>query len=329
MQKVFITGATGLVGAYLTRSFVEKGYSVKALKRPQSAIAHLEDLRKIQWIEGDILDILTLENAIEPEDIVVHAAAVVSFNKIDKIMMQKINIEGTANMVNIALEKNIKKFIHISSIASLGRKKGQTIIDETSQWEDSELNTIYAETKYLAELEVWRAFSEGLQGVILNPSLVFGVGDWNKSSLQIFKYVAQNKKMYPLGDANYIDLRTIAEAVLAFAENDITNERFILNAGSLPYKVLFEKIAEKIEKKPPHIPITPFIAALAWRLSSFISFFTRKKSVITKETALSSQKKFFYDNKKIKNALPDLNFYDIDETISWVVSEYNPNKIHK
>jgi len=134
MSKVFITGATGLVGSYITKKFLEKGYAVKALIRANSDNSCLgEWADKIQWIEGDIFDLEQLKNSVEDGDVVVHSAAVVSFRAKDKKLMMQTNVEGTANLVDICLDKNIKKFVHISSIASLGRKKGKIEIDEESK----------------------------------------------------------------------------------------------------------------------------------------------------------------------------------------------------
>jgi len=321
MKQVFITGATGLVGSYITKYFAEAGYTIKALKRKNADTSWVgEWADKINWLEGDILDVVALEKYIEPDDIVVHAAALVSFQTSDKKLMFQVNVEGTANIVNVCLDKKVKKLIHISSIASLGRKKGVVEIDEESKWEDSSLNSVYAESKYLAELEVWRGVSEGLVGVILNPSLVFGVGDWNRTSLQLFKYVADGKKMYPLGSVNYVDVRDIAGVALTLAEReDIHSERFVMSGGNLRYKDLFGKIAKALNKKAPSIAVTPLIAEIAWRVSTLVAFFTRKAPLISKETAKISRRHFVYVNQKIQTFLPDFKFRPLEETIDWVV----------
>jgi len=320
MSKVFITGATGLVGSYIAKIFLEKGYFVKALKREKSDLSVLQKYaNQIQWIDGDILDVELLKASIEDEDIVIHSAALVSFRTKDRKAMMQINVEGTANMVNVCLDKKIRKFIHISSIASLGRRKDILEIDETSKWEDSDYNTNYAESKYLSELEVWRAINERLPAVILNPSLVFGVGDWNRTSLQIFKYVASGKLFYPVGSCNYVDVRDIAQITWLFAENSIVGERFVLNAGNISYKDLFAQIARLMDKKPPHIAVTPLLAEIAWRLDTLKAFFTFSQPTITKETARNSYRHFIYKNDKIKKFLPQFSFRPLNDTLEWVV----------
>ncbi len=214
-MQILITGATGLVGSATARRFLADGHSVSVLHRPDSDRSLLQDVEdRIQWIEGDILDVLSLEKALENVEYVVHAAAVVSFVPRDEAAMVKVNVEGTANVVNACLKRGIRKLCHVSSVAALGRPHPRTIeqdkpvvIDETQRWEDSPNNSAYAKTKYLAELEVWRGISEGLPAVIVNPSLILGEGDWQKSSTQLFKYVYDGKPFYTEGTVNYVDVQ--------------------------------------------------------------------------------------------------------------------------
>ncbi|MBY0424921.1 MAG: SDR family NAD(P)-dependent oxidoreductase, partial [Cytophagales bacterium] len=178
MSIVFITGATGLVGSFLAKKFLDNGYQVRALKRKESNISLVEAFYdKIEWIIGDLLDAESLETGIKGADIVIHAAAIVSFNPRDKEKMFQNNINGTANMVNLAIKLKTPRFCHVSSIASLGRNEEIATIDENTKWKDSELNSNYAISKYLGELEVWRGIEEGLNAVIVNPSTVLGPGD--------------------------------------------------------------------------------------------------------------------------------------------------------
>lgn len=321
MQKVFITGATGLLGSYLAKGFLEKGYVVKALKRKYSSMDFWapQEALQVTWLEGDIADVVLLDKSIEEEDIVVHSAAVVSFDSADRALMMKVNVEGTANIVNVCLDKKIKKFVHISSVAALGKKKGQIYINEESHWEDSDWNTNYAQSKYLAEQEVWRGIHEGLNAVIVNPSLILGAGKWTQSSLKIFNYIAKGGKMYPMGIANVVDVRDIVRVVLFLVESDITAERFVLNGHSLSYEELFKKIALLMAKRPPFIKVTPFLAEIAWRMSALGGFLTFSRPFISKETARNSQRKIIYESKKIQKFIPDFTFTPLQETLEWVV----------
>ena len=260
-MRILITGATGLVGSATVRRFLADGHRVSVLHRPDSDRSLLQDVvDRIEWIEGDILDVLSLEKALDNIEYVVHAAAVVSFVPRDEAAMVKVNVEGTANVVNVCLHKGIRKLCHVSSVAALGRPNPRTIesdtpvfIDETQRWEDSPNNSAYAKTKYLAELEVWRGISEGLPAVIVNPSLILGEGDWQKSSTQLFRYVYDGKPFYTEGTVNYVDVRDIAEALYRLVNSDIEGERFILSAGSASYYELFEVIAMGFGKRPASI----------------------------------------------------------------------------
>lgn len=326
MNRVLITGANGLVGSATTRKFMEEGYKVSALCRAGSDLSLLKDIAsKINIIEGDILDIHSLENALENQDFVIHTAALVSFAPKDRNQMFKVNVEGTANLVNICLEKKIKKLCHVSSIAALGRPTSASeninggIIDENQKWEDSPLNSNYAKSKYEAELEIWRGEAEGLNVVVVNPSIILGEGDWHKSSTQLFKYVYDQHKYYTNGNLNYVDVNDLVTAIFKLTTSEIKGERFILNGGTTTYKVFFEKIATVFGKKAPFKTLSPFAIEILWRLEGLRAFFTKKAPLITKETAHNSRTKFAYKNQKIQKAI-NFQFTDLDQTISRVGS---------
>ncbi len=321
-KKILITGITGLVGSFTARHFLKSGFQVTGLKRENSDLSLIEDIEnQIVWYEGDILDILALEKAIENVNYVVHAAAIVSFAPKDRNRMFKTNVEGTINVVNLCLEKNIKKLCFVSSVAALGRKissENKAIhvikINEKATWEENEMNSNYAKTKYLAEMEVWRGQSEGLNSVIINPSLILGEADWNKSSTQLLKYVYDEHKFYPEGNLNYVDVLDVAECIYKLATSDISDERFILSAGEITYKDFFDKVALRFNKKSPPTLLGKSFTGFVWRLESIRSFFTGNAPLITKETALSSGHSFEYSNDKIKKSL-NFSFKDLDESL--------------
>jgi dihydroflavonol-4-reductase len=327
-MKILITGANGLVGSAVARRFLVAGHEVFALICAKSDMSLLKDFsERIQLIEGDILDIPSLENAIQQVDYVIHAAAIVSFAPRDRNNLYKVNVEGTANIVNVCLENpNLKKLCFVSSVAALGRPSNidfdkEIIIDENQKWEDSPLNSHYAKSKYLAECEIWRGEAEGLNIVIVNPSMILGEGNWEKSSTQIFKYVFDEKKYYTLGLLNYVDINDVAEAIFQLTLSDIAGERFILSAGTITYKNLFDKIANAFGKPCPNKLVNPSITAILWRIEAIRSWITGKAPLITKETAKTSRTKFAYNNEKFLKARANLfNYTEIDETI-WRVCE--------
>lgn len=322
-MKVLITGATGLVGGAIAKHLVQKNIDVYCLVRPESNWRKIENINKnIHLIEGDILDISSLDIAMEGMDYVVHAAAIVSFSPKNRTEMYKVNVEGTANVVNCASQhQSIKKLIFISSIAALGRPSATELmsgnpISENQKWEDSPLNSHYAISKFQAECEVWRGYAEGLPMVILNPTIILGEGDWMQSSTQLFKYVFDENKFLTEGFINYVDVADVATITDKMLFSDVAGERFIVNAGRVPYKEFFTKIAAQFDKKAPSIVLKSGLLEILWRIESVRAFLTQKPPLITKETAQSARLSMVYPNDKIKNKMGEsFEFTPLDKTL--------------
>ena len=324
-NKILITGGTGFLGAYIIKQLIEKGYAVRAIRRSNKLPAFIpkEVLDNVEWVEGDVLDVVSLEDAMEGIDTVIHSAAIVSFFKKEQKQMYKINVEGTANVVNIALEKNIKRFVHISSIAALGRKVDGGHVNEEKKWEESKINTHYAKTKYKAEIEVWRGISEGLNAVILNPSTILGYGDWNNGSSAIFKKVYEEFKWYTPGVNGFVDVEDVAAAAVLLMESNISEERFIINGDNWPFRKLMDTMADAFGKKKPVKQTTPFILGLAWRAERIKSALTGKKPVLTKESAKVAHSKTYFDNDKFLKAFPQFFFTPLEKTIQNACKKYS------
>ncbi len=335
-ETVFITGATGLVGSHVARRYLAAGAAVSALRRPSADVSLLADVAdQITWYEGDITDIPSLEKAIMRQGgslglDVIHAAAVVSFSPKDRDRMEKINVEGTANVVNVCLKAGVRKLGYISSVAALGRpsRKGihlgqSVVLTEDQKWEDSPTLSFYAKTKYRAELEVWRGIAEGLNAVLVNPSVILGVGDWTKSSAQLVKYVYDERPFYTDGDLNYVDVLDVTEALFTLMQSDITAERFILNAGTLPYKVFFEQLAHSLHKRPPGVRVPPVFTKLLWPLEALRTWVTGGNPLITRETAQSASGHYHYMGTKIEQTA-GFHYRPLAQTLARLASAYAP-----
>ncbi|GAB3015088.1 NAD-dependent epimerase/dehydratase family protein [Spirosoma pulveris] len=333
-NSVLITGATGFVGSHIARRYLADGYTVSVLYRPGNGYGLLSDVAgQIIWCEGDIMDIPSLEAAIQPGRSgvsvdVVHAAAVVSFVPKDRDRMERINVEGTANVVNVCLKAGVRKLGYVSSVAALGRPvakgggpKEPIVINEEQKWEDSPNNSMYAKTKYWAELEVWRGVAEGLNAVIVNPSLILGVGDWSKSSLQLINYVHSEKPFYPAGLVNYVDVLDVADSLVNLMFSDITAQRFILNGGTIPYRSLLEQIAAVLGKRPPGWRVPATLTRLLWPLEAIRAGLTGKTPLITRETARSASSLYQYDGRKIGQVL-DTQYRPLSETLGRVANAF-------
>ena len=318
---IFITGATGLLGSFICRDLLKKGYKIRAIKRQNSRMTLLEDITdQIDWVVGNMDDTSFLEAALQGIDAVIHGAAIISFDKRDEPSMFKTNVQGTADLVNACLRVGIKNYTHISSVAALGRKPNQININENDRWEGTEYDSIYSRSKHLSELEVWRGAQEGLEVKIVNPSVVLGPGIWKKGSTSVFKYAFDEKTYYPSGTVNFVDVRDVSRAIIQLMESNITNERFVLNGGNMLYGEFFGKIAKAFGKKAPTKPAPVFLLKLAVSFEFLRSRIKGKGALITSDTAKLSQMHYRFENEKIKKAL-NFEFTPIDETIDWSVTE--------
>ncbi|MGN6164200.1 MAG: NAD-dependent epimerase/dehydratase family protein [Flavisolibacter sp.] len=321
---VLITGGTGFLGSYIIKNLVEKDIRVRAIRRSDKLPFYIpeEVLKKVEWVEGNVLDVVLLDEAMKGVNAVIHAAAIVSFSKHNRKEMYTVNVDGTANVMNAALENNVQRLVHISSIAALGRTTATETVSEQKKWEDSKNNTHYAISKHHAEMQVWRAFAEGLEGVIINPSTILGYGNWHQSSCAIFRNAYKNFPWYTKGVNGFVGVEDVAEATVQLLLSNINQKRLIVNADNWPFQKLFNCIADGFEKKHPHREATKSMGEIAWRLESLKSFITGKKALLTKETAKVAHSKTSFDNSALLKALPQFQFTPLENVIKNACEKY-------
>lgn len=296
---ILVTGGTGFLGSYLLHVLVHRGLRVRALRRSDSPTDLVQDLAgQVEWIAGDVTDVLGLEAAFAGVTHVFHCAAMVSFHPRDVRRMMQINVEGTANVVNLALHHQVKKLVHVSSIASLGRTKERPQLDEAAKWVTSRSNSQYAISKYLGEQEVWRGQAEGLVTAIVNPAIILGSGFWDQGSARFFKQVDAGLKFVPMGRSGFVDVRDVAEFMIRLMESDISGERYILNAENVEFRQFFQLIAAALHTTPPSIRVTPLLAEIAWRVEWLKEKILGTEPMVTKESARSSVSSFYYNPEK-------------------------------
>ncbi|HYG16895.1 MAG TPA: NAD-dependent epimerase/dehydratase family protein [Bacteroidia bacterium] len=331
-MEVLLTGATGFLGAHVAAGLLERGYSIKALRRSTSSLDEFyyilkmrgiydKLIHKINWRECNLLDTYTLAEEIKGVEKIYHCAAIVSFWNRRREEMMHANVQGTANIVNCALQAGAKKLCYASSIAALGREKDGDRIDENTPWRDSKYNTHYAISKYLAEMEVWRGQEEGLDTVIVNPGIIIGEGSWDKGSCRLVNTAAKGLSFYTRGTNGYVDVQDVARAMMDLMESNISGERFILVEGNIPFKEFFTQLSKEFGKPSPRIPVGRVLAQLARLLYGVKSLASGKEPLVTRETARNSQKGFNYINDKIKREL-GFEFTPMDETIKRVCAAY-------
>jgi dihydroflavonol-4-reductase len=313
-RKVLVTGGAGLLANELLRQLLNEGYHVTAIYH-SSLVTLTHPNLNIQ--QCDILDVLALEDVMQDITHVYHCAAVVSFEPGDQGHLFKINVEGTANVVNACIAANVQRLVHVSSVAALGRIRNGEVITEDMQWTEETSNSIYAKSKYFGELEVWRGIGEGLQAVIINPSIILGGDNWESGSSALFKSAYNEFKWYTEGISGFVDVRDVAQAMILLMNSKISGQRFISSAENLSYKEIFSLIAKSFGKKPPPNKVTPLMAEIIWRVEALKGMVTRKKRLLTKETARTAQAIVYYDHSKILNALPTFHFTPIADTIDF------------
>lgn len=314
-MKNFITGASGLLGSYLIRQLLSEGQEVVALYRNGKGNLTKEEADKVEWVRGDIFDVCLLQDVMYDCRRVYHCAGLVSFSPGRANDLMKINVEGTSNVVNAALETGIEKLVHVSSVAALGRKRNNQVVTENMRWDDQSNPSVYGKTKYLAELEVWRAVAEGLNAVIVNPVIILGKGNWETGSSATFRNAYNEFPWYTEGVSGFVDACDVANAMVQLMESEIVAERFILSAENWTYRDLFTTMANGFGKRPPYRKVEAWMASLVWRIERVKGMLTGKEPLLTRETADTAQQKVHFDNTKILNALQGFRFRPLAETI--------------
>lgn len=320
---ILVTGGTGFLGATLIKKLIDTGLDVIALKRETSTIpAILKASSLIQWVDADITDYFALANVFTGISQVYHCAAQISYQKADWSSMLHINIEGTKHIVNLCLEHHAR-LVHVSSIAALGSNKQGLPVTEDDKWEDDPHMAKYSLSKYESELEVWRGVVEGLDAVIINPSVIMGKGPGKKGAAALFSLVEKGLKIYPPGTVGVVDVMDVAALmILLMADRSISGERFILNSENISNKDLLTRISVILQKPAPRIAAQPFMLGIAWRVAKLISVLTQQKPLLTKESAEASAALLAYNNSKVI-AATGYQFKPLNETLAEMGEHFN------
>ena len=335
---VFVTGGTGLVGSHLIFDLIKEGLEIRAIRRSSSNIKTLYDLApyynisheqldKIDWVEVSLQDPIALEESMKNCHWVFHCAAMVSFSPGDKDALFETNIVGTRNLVNAALNAKIKKFGYVSSTAAIGKGKHDNVVSEKTKWNDGGNNSSYGISKHYAEREVWRGSQEGLDIVIVNPSIIVGPGDWGKSSTNLFESVWNGLKYYSKGANAFVDVRDVSRALLMLMKSEVVQERFLMMGENLPFKQFFDQVATALNQPQPSVFASPFLAQIAWRIEWLKWKITGKTPLVTRETARNAQEVTIYNADKIKTNL-GFEFTPLKKSIEHTAAIFLDQKKH-
>jgi dihydroflavonol-4-reductase len=321
-STILVTGGTGLVGRQILTLLSSQGWThIIAVKR-SSSIVPVGLNPDIQWIEGDILDVRFVYELMSKVDVVIHAAADVGFSIRRKNQILKASQSGTAHLVDAALESGVKRFVFVSSIAAIGRKKETEYIDELQIFSHSQYDTSYGLAKFLAEQEVWRAHAEGLSVNVINPSMIIGPGDFTRSSLKIFDRIYHQKlPYYPTGSNGWVDVRDVALAAIKCTQEEFDGHRFIISCGNLKYEEVFRQIADHLHVPFKAKPLQFWLGQIGWRIEAIKSWWTGSDPMITSETVKSTSVHSTYNNQKSISILK-LSYISIDQSISDACNAY-------
>ena len=328
---ILVTGGTGLVGAHLLFHLLNENQPVRAIYRSEKKFDTVKRIfgyytnnvdalfDTIEWVKADLNNIPQLTEAFKDVTQVYHCAAFVSFEPDKFNLLQKTNIKGTANIVNFCIDHKVEKLCYVSSIAALGASLNNKAITEDTEWNKEIDNSVYAITKYGAELEVWRGTQEGLDAVIVNPGVIIGPGIWRYGSGSLIKMIYNGLKYYTTGSTGYVDVNDVVKAMIQLVKSDVKNERYILVSENLSFKDFFTKTANYLGVKPPQKEAKPWLLNIAWRLDWLKHKLTRKRRVLSKQTANSAVTTTIYSNNKIKDAI-GFEFLPMDKSIETTTS---------
>jgi len=324
-----ITGGTGIVGARVLFDLARTNQPVRAIRRLNSDLDFVKTVfkfldpaageslfRSLNWVEAELLDLDSLERALDKVEKIYHAAAMVSYHPADADKMLKVNGEGTANLVNLSLSAGVKKICHISSVAALGSNKSGAPITEKNDWTRDQNRSTYGLSKFNAEREVWRGTMEGLPAIILNPSIIIGPSKPDQSSGMLFQTLRAGVSAFPQGAGGFVDVKDVSQAAIWLMNSDIENERFVVNGENLTYQELLTRAAILFGNKKPRKELKPWMLEMAWRVYAVLEKLGGEKAKVTKETARSASRKQVYDNSKLKAIWPG-KFTPISESLEY------------
>jgi dihydroflavonol-4-reductase len=323
MPSAFVTGGTGFVGLNLVQQLRAQHWEVTACHRQSS---NLELIRRFgpRLVVADVTDRQSLLAAMpERPDAVFHLAASVSFWQPRNDEQTRVNVEGTRNVVEAALERKAQRFIHVSSLAAWGPADGD-VIDETTPSRAPGHSVNYFRSKWLAEQEVQRGIERGLKAVIINPANILGPYDPNTWSRSI-SLVKQGKVPFaPPGAAPWCHVHEVVRAMISAVERGGIGERYLLAGTQASYRDLFQITCELLGQKPPRVAPRWLVLAVA-ALNDRVSRLTGREPDLTPDVA-----RIFASSYEVRSskAERELGFRSVpfrqmvEDTFEWMRAEH-------
>jgi dihydroflavonol-4-reductase len=283
MKNVLVTGGTGFIGSNLTAKLLAEGYNVRILRRQDSNLRAIDGI-DVEHRIGDIRDKDSIKRAIQGCDTVFHTAATVSFWRKNRDVIYEVNVVGTRNVAEAALELGVERFVYTSSVATLGYRDDGIPTDETTEFNWSSHDIPYKNSKHQAEVEVINAFKAGLPAVIVNPSVVVGARDTHFHGGQLIRDVKRG--LAPLYLDSWINVVYVGDVVFGHiqaAKKGRLGEKYILSGENIKTKEAFERTANIVGGLRPMIRVPFIFARAAARACDLLSMITNLKPLITPE----------------------------------------------
>lgn len=320
-MKVLVTGANGFLGSWLTKRLLQEGHQVSALVRKNSDLSELENV-KPNYLYGDVTDAKSLLEACKNQDIIFHLAGVIAYKASDRALMEKVNVNGTKNIIDICEKLKIPKLLHLSSVVAIGSSFSPIVLDESSPYNIHHLNLGYFETKKKAEDLIITATKEKkIHAVCVNPSTIYGFGDAKKGSRKMQVKVARGKlPFYTSGGVNVVAVEDVIDGILQAIEKGKNGERYILASENMTIKQLFNHIADFAGQKPPSIEMPNWaLHSLGFIGDSLNSF--GLKGGLSRENAYTASMYHWFSSQKAQNELgfkPRPSAVAIENSVRWM-----------
>jgi dihydroflavonol-4-reductase len=302
VKTVLVTGATGCIGSNLIIELLRLGYNVRAFHRTSSNTITLKDVN-VECSLGDILNKESLHKAMVGCDTVFHTAALVTFWKNKRVEQLEVNVQGTKNVVETCLDLGIEKLVHISTIAALGYRTDNQLIDERTVYNWGTRYS-YRYTKHLAELEVLKGVDKGLNATIINPSIIIGARDINAHGGTIVREIKRGRiPFYPKGGMNIVSVHDVVVGMISAANVGRSGERYILGGVNMTNKEVFELAAKVLDGKAPKLEAPTWLVKTTAKVFDIFGDITGIKPPLTSDLAAAVGLYNWYSIEKAKREL--------------------------
>lgn len=280
MHTALVTGATGFLGSHLVTALLARGVRVRAFARPAWRNAGGAP-GPAEPAFGDIRDAEAIAGAAEGCDTVFHTAAIVSFRSSGRGEQMEVNVGGTRAVVGACLRAGVRRLVHVSSVAAVGRRSDGGLADESTEFNWPPALT-YRNSKHLGEREVLEGVSRGLDAVIVNPSVIIGPGDRNVHGGQLVRDAARGRLFaYTRGGINLVGVEDVVDGVLRAADRGVAGRRYILGGVNLTHREAFRFVTGITGGRGPVVCIPRWGVLAAARAAELAGTLTGSEPLIT------------------------------------------------